>query len=235
MGLSKNPSNPMAAMMAMMMGQYASDTGGNDEANSKQLLIQAHQKASGKAVKGAITFETSQIEAEDSKKAQYQSMVSVGGTQYAGECAASKKEAEQAAAKVALADLYPDAAKSTKKRKLADGEKPAVGTKSKLLQLVQFKKGAELLTKEDISTTFEGDTATVKIPVLNATFKGTGVNQKQAEAAALEKAITSPAIKKQLENAQEEYGARKKARNVANMEKFKEKHPHHFEKKAKAA
>jgi len=236
--LQKNPSNPMAAMMAMMMmNKMGSDTGATDDSNPKQLLIQAHSKASGQATKGAIKYETSQIESEDSKRPQYQSMVTVGGQQYAGECAASKKEAEQNAAKTALADAYPDAMTGSKKRKREDaGEKPAVCTKNKLLALIQHTKGAGVqLTKDDISTTFEEGTATVKIAVLNATFKGTGSNQKEAEAAALEKAIESPAIKKQLEAAEEEMATKKKALNVAKMEKFKEKHPDKFVKKAKTA
>merc|ERR1719329_1104268 len=70
----------------------------------KQLLNQALQKSSDYT--GNATYETNEVAMDD--KSAYQSAVDIDGTQYCGEPAKSKKDAELNAAKVALEELFPN-------------------------------------------------------------------------------------------------------------------------------
>lgn len=244
MGMLKGGGNMggnMAQLMKVLMSQMGA--GGLDtDVNPKQLLMQTHSKTLGKSIKlgEEISFGTSQVEG-DSKKVQYQSQVTVGDQVFAGHCAASKKEAEQNAAKTALDELYPGvhtAASATKKgtkRKSSSIEDMPI--KTQLSRLVSFTKNASC-AKDDISVTVDGSagafTATVSIPLLNVTFTGTGTGRKTAEAAALEATVQDQTMKQLLETCETQLAARKKAKGEASMAKFKEKYPDKFEKKAAA-
>jgi dsRNA-specific ribonuclease len=242
-GGGKKPDIMKAMMMMMMGGQQSSSADQEDAKNPKQALQEQHSKALGKTIKAGeeIAYDTNQVDG-DSKVVQYQSQVTISGQVFAGECAYSKKLAENNAAKTALNELYPGTALAPEKRKKGAKRKREsnenLHPKAQLMRLLTFHKNASA-TKDDLNVTVEESggafAATVSIPMLNGNFKGSGATRKEAEDAALQSAVSNKKIKAQLDKADAELVARKEAKMKASMAAFKEKHPDKFVKKAAAA
>jgi len=203
----------------------------------KQLLHQALQKSSDYT--GNTTYETNEVALDD--KRAYQAAVDIDGTQYCGEPATGKKDAESNAAKAALEELFPNLLQKGnggtggKKRK-ADAFVHEVRGKSLLNDTVQtlinIKEGVHRLkTKEDVvyDVQEQGEqkyTATVTVKITEGTYSGKVCASKVlAEHAAAEVALK--AIKAEagplLEHAATEKAEKRRAQTQERMEMFKAK------------
>jgi len=149
-GFGKGKMNMMLQMMQSMMGGGGggdswggNSWGGNNAADqgitSKSQLKEALQKSD--AHKDAKpTYEV--FEVNTGSGIGFQATVDIGGQAFNGEVGASKKAAEQNAAKAALKDLFPGAAKKTAGGKKAK-QWPQQGGAGNLMEMLAGASGGK--------------------------------------------------------------------------------------------
>lgn len=186
-------------------GKSSGDSTGGDESWKGKFFVAYQQSTKKSPTKEDLKYEVTEVTADEKKG--YQAVLTVAGSEYAGEVSfGSKKDAENEAAKVAMKEMFPQvhAGMSAKSGKGGQGTKrprgpkeevdlESLGPKERLNHVLPFLLGhtqakGDLIFQMDESG--EGNTkytATCLLPAIDVSFASPpSASKKAAEDAAAE-------------------------------------------------